>query len=262
MSDTHLDVEETYDIDRAFALPDLTDQDQAPAYTKCATHLDTLYYDTADLRLTTCGATLRRRVGGTHSGWQLRLPNAENAGYEMHRPLCGPIGGPPDTFLRQVRVWVEYSDLRPVARIRTERVIHTFYDPHTRSMAAQVRDDQVSAEVLGDGPQTSRWRELRIRAIDGDGRLLHHLGRRLLDAGAQPTTNPYKLARALGPRLDGARAHRKPNLGPGTLSPPDEATAVENSGHHPRGLANKPSLDIANGRQQDAKRHALSEGAA
>jgi hypothetical protein len=248
MSDAQLDVEETYDVHPTYVLPDLTYPEHALAHTRSDTVLDTLYYDTEDLRLTVRGTTLRRRIGGTRPGWQLRLPAAGTTGTEAHRPLCEPIGAPPDEFRRQVQIWVGDRDIGPVTRIRTERVIHRFYDPHW-CLAAEIRDDRVSAEALGDLPHINQWRELEVETIDDDRRLLHNLATRLVDAGAEPATNPSKLARALGPRLDDVRPRqaqprtRRPPTGViGHLSgqghlfkPNDPRTRTDQTGSHDRG---------------------------
>ena len=65
--------------------------------------LDTIYFDTADLRLIRAGITLRRRTGGKDAGWHLKLPvgKGTRTNYACPWSRC-PIGLPPGGP-RQVR---------------------------------------------------------------------------------------------------------------------------------------------------------------
>jgi CHAD domain-containing protein len=52
------------------------------------------------------------------------------------------------------------------------------------------------------------WQEVEVELVDGDAKLLKAVERKLLKAGAVPSSGPSKLARALGDRLAGGATAR------------------------------------------------------
>ena len=66
----------------AFHLPDLSGVVDGVTVTPPeAVRLETVYYDTADLRLMRTGVALRRRTGGEDAGWHLKLPAGAETRY-------------------------------------------------------------------------------------------------------------------------------------------------------------------------------------
>src|ERR1700749_5294518 len=83
------EIELKYEADPDTVLPPLEDlprvaSEAGPDEQK----LEAEYYDTEDLRLLRAGVTLRRRRGGTDSGWHLKLP----AGPQTRRGIRLPPG--------------------------------------------------------------------------------------------------------------------------------------------------------------------------
>ncbi|MBA3848305.1 MAG: metal-binding protein, partial [Planctomycetes bacterium] len=75
MLQTQPEVERTFEVDDAFAVPTLSGvQGVGSLGPPVDLALDSAYVDTADLRLAAAGITLRRRTGGTDAGWHLKLP--------------------------------------------------------------------------------------------------------------------------------------------------------------------------------------------
>src|SRR5438876_652444 len=87
--------------------------------------METVYYDTADLRLARWGVSLRRRAG---EGWTLKLAQPPSTpgkpGAVLERDELTFQGGaakPPEATLEVVRAYVRKAELVPVARLSTVR---------------------------------------------------------------------------------------------------------------------------------------------
>jgi CHAD domain-containing protein len=192
--------------------------------------LDAIYYDTAELRLLTHGATLRRRSGGHDAGWHVKLPGAKDSGRtEVHAPLnAGEAGAVPGELLRRVAVYARGGDLAPVAHLRTHRRRYLLLDERERCLA-EVARDVVAAQTLGSRRQSgaraaapgigrarggpddggtrtriTQWSEIEVELEDGGSDLLRAAARRLDAAGWHPSPNAHKLDQALADELAGA----------------------------------------------------------
>ena len=105
----------------AFHLPDLNGiVDGLTVTPPEAVRLETVYYDTPDLRLARWGVSLRYRAG---EGWTLKLsPTTEQGMLERDEiTMAGGPNKPPATALALVRAYVRTSQLVPVARLSTMR---------------------------------------------------------------------------------------------------------------------------------------------
>jgi CHAD domain-containing protein len=203
----------------AFHLPDLAGVidgvDVAPPET---VRLETVYYDTPDLRLARWGVSLRRRAG---EGWTLKLPPAKN-GAVLERDELTFQGGtkPPEGALEVVRAYVRSSQLVPVARLSTVRKRVRLVDP-SGTRVAEVVDDEVSVR---DGRRVAaRFREIEIEASGDHGAegIITPLVAKLRVAGAGAPDPTPKHIRALGPR-----ALEPPEVAPEPLLPAPAATDV------------------------------------
>jgi CHAD domain-containing protein len=220
----------------AFHLPDLAGVLEGVAVGPAETvRLETVYYDTPDLRLARWGVSLRHRAG---EGWTLKLAAPPSApgkpGPVLERDELTFEGGakkPPQAALEVVRAYVRRSELVPVARLSTVRRRVRLVDA-TGVRVAEVVDDEVSVR---DGRRVAaRFREIEVEAgtQNGDtGGVLVPLVMRLRGAGAGAPDPTPKHIRALGPR-----AIEPPEVAPEPLLP------------------NAPARDVI--------RHALSESAA
>jgi CHAD domain-containing protein len=152
--------------------------------------LENEYFDTADGRLLRHGITLRRRRGGSDSGWHLKVPSGK-ARTEIR---VGDGDALPQRLTGLVAGITRGGELHEVARIRTRRLTHRLLDERDE-MVVEVDDDTVHATT----PDTVReWREVEVELGEhGDEQLLDSIGQHLRDAGATPTPYPSKLARAL-----------------------------------------------------------------
>ncbi|MFG1906460.1 CHAD domain-containing protein [Kribbella sp. NPDC048928] len=193
-----LEIETKYDVDDSVVLPALH---ELPGVASVAQpvelHLEAVYYDTADLDLAAHKVTLRRRTGGEDDGWHVKFPGASGR-LEVHHPLGRSVRKVPIAVVRTVRVHVRDRELLPVVTLQTWRIVHRLLDAEG-DVLAEVADDQVTATVEGDEPQT--WREWEVELVGGDNLLLDDAGELLRSAGARPASGPSKLARALGDRV-------------------------------------------------------------
>lgn len=165
--------------------------------------LEAEYYDTDDLRLLRAGVTLRRRAGGSDSGWHLKLPVGPGTRREIRLPLShtGQTGQPvPDELAELVRGYTRGKPLVPVARLTTKRRRLTLLDRSGESLA-EVAADDVAAQTLGHSTTVSRWQEVEIELTGGDRHLLKAADALLRDVGLRPAGRSAKLERALAGQL-------------------------------------------------------------
>jgi len=188
----------------AFHLPDLTGVIDGLAVTPPETvRLETVYYDTPDLRLARWGVSLRHRRG---EGWTLKLSSPPSNGARpaamLERDELTFQGGakkPPQAAIDVVRAYVRKSELVPVARLSTtRRRIRLVDDKGAR--VAEVVDDEVSVR---DGRRVAaRFREIELEVFGSDvsDGLVAPLLAKLREAGAGLPDPTPKHIRALGPR--------------------------------------------------------------
>src|SRR5256884_9458433 len=131
--------------------------------------METVYYDTADLRLARWGVSLRRRAG---EGWTLKLaeppskPGNQTAVLERDElTFQGGAKKPPEAALEVVRAYVRKAELVPVARLSTLRRRVRLVDA-SGTRVAEVVDDEVSVR---DGRRVAaRFRGIEVE-IPADG---------------------------------------------------------------------------------------------
>ncbi|UZJ24194.1 CYTH and CHAD domain-containing protein [Rhodococcus antarcticus] len=206
----HLEVERTYEVPTGAVVPPLLDvQGVASVAAPVVHHLDAVYHDTAGLRLAARRITLRRRTGGDDAGWTVKLPSTGDARTELQQPLGRNTRTVPPAVLELVRVHVRDEPLGPVARVRNHRTVHRLLDADGRVLA-EVCDDDVTAEALGESGGMARWREWEVELVGGDTELLDAVAEVLATAGATLSTSPSKLVRALGFRIPNPQPAARP----------------------------------------------------
>ncbi|HEV3103745.1 MAG TPA: CYTH and CHAD domain-containing protein [Candidatus Dormibacteraeota bacterium] len=204
----------------AFHLPDLTGVVDGVTVTPPeAVRLETVYYDTPDLRLARWGVSLRYRAG---EGWTLKLSPSTQEGM-LERDEITFQGGskkPPAAAVGLVRAYVRTSELAPVARLSTmRRRVRLLGADGGR--VAEVVDDEVSVR---DGRRVAaRFREIEVEVAGADGNeaVVAPLVERLRGAGAGAPDPTPKHIRALGPR-----AMEPPEVAPFPVTPESPARDV------------------------------------
>ena len=186
------DVGETTQLPPFHQLPLVDRVEQSVEY-----HLDATYFDTADYALAARRMTLRRRTGGEDAGWHLKMPVSSDERREIREPLAVDPNIVPQSFLLLLRVHVRDRVLIPVARLRTQRIVHRLRDMHGEVLA-DFCDDRVEAQRLGPDPANLIWREWELELADGSTTLLDAAESMLAIADVLPSAYPSKLARVLG----------------------------------------------------------------
>jgi CHAD domain-containing protein len=195
-----VETERKWEADPEVVLPSLADLPQVASESDPEEFaLEAEYFDTDDLRLLRAGITLRRRRGGDDAGWHLKLPAGADSRIELQVPL-GRGGTVPAELARLVRARARTAALRPVARIATTRRRRILLDSAGKSLA-ELADDQVSAQSLGQVTALSQWREVELELTGGGRLLLAAADDRLRRAGLRPAGRSAKLELALAGRL-------------------------------------------------------------
>lgn len=237
----HIEREVKLGAGPAFHLPDLAGVIEGVAVAPPETvRMETVYYDTPDLRLARWGVSLRHRAG---EGWTLKLapppstPGKPSAVLERDElTFQGAAKKPPEGAIEVVRAYVRRSELVPVARLSTVRRRVRLVDA-TGTRVAEVVDDEVSVR---DGRRVAaRFREIEVEVPAGRAQgalsnktngangpaggtnetvgadlILTPLVTRLRQAGAGAPDPTPKHIRALGPR-----AIEPPEVSPEPLLP-------------------------------------------
>ncbi|MEV6605205.1 CYTH and CHAD domain-containing protein [Kutzneria sp. NPDC051319] len=158
--------------------------------------LDAVYHDTADLRLAQSGVTLRRRSGGTDAGWHLKLPVGRDARDEVRAKGTKDAKRVPKELSDLVLGLTRGEPLAPVAHIRTKRKRWELLDGEGH-VAAEMVEDDVIAQTLGENEEVKAWREVEVELVHGGGEVFEVVERHL----GRPSTAPAKLVRLLGERI-------------------------------------------------------------
>jgi CHAD domain-containing protein len=154
--------------------------------------LSSTYFDTDDLRLAAGSITLRRRMpeGGDTAVWQLKLGRGQD---RLELEWDAPDERVPDEVARLVLAHTRARPLSAVATLRTER---SGVLVHAKGVdVAEVVVDAV--DVLSDGETVTSFEEIEAELVDGGGRDLRRLERRLRRAGAVDPDGRPKLLQAL-----------------------------------------------------------------
>jgi CHAD domain-containing protein len=158
--------------------------------------LDNTYFDTPGAGLRVFGITLRRRVGGSETGWQLKVPSG-TARTELQS------GSRAKTLPRALAEGVEGllagESLDPVASIVTTRTAYQLRNADGE-LVLEVADDQVESGPPDGESTLHTWREVEVElGPAGKKKDLKRARNLLQSAGASPSTSRTKLDRALGP---------------------------------------------------------------
>jgi hypothetical protein len=214
VTETHLEIERTYDLPEGADLPDLvgvggvlSTERQEPFA------LDATYWDTDRLDLVAARVTVRRRTGGPDAGWHIKRAESDTVRHEQHFPLTEDPDTVPDEVLAALFTERRGRALHPVVRIETTRAVTRLLDEDGDQVGELADDAVVATRLDADAPaEPNRWREVEVETTNideaGAHRFLDALDGRFADVGAAPAAVSSKLARGLAgapaPRLQTA----------------------------------------------------------
>ena len=180
--------------------------------------LETVYYDTPDLRLVRWGCSLRLRQG---EGWTLKLPTTGQSQALTRRELEFPNreSHPPDAAVSLVLAYLRRSPLVPVVSLSTLRRRTELCNAEGHLIAELVDDDVSVIQALR---VQNRFREVEVELRDPTAEpLVQPILARLREAGGADEGNLTKLVRAMG-----ARATAPPEVDPVAVSTASTAGEV------------------------------------
>jgi CHAD domain-containing protein len=193
MAEVAPEIETKFDVAPDFAVPPLDALAGKHGHVDVdVVHLVSTYYDTEARDLLRQRLALRRRLGDADTGWQLKVPASEGR-TELRWPPEGDE--PPIEMLDLLGPFLRGHPLHPAVTVDTTRTRHRLV-AEDGSMLAEIAADDVRAIDEGGGVRAPRWHEVEVELGEGSRDLLQDVGKRLLHAGACPSTSRSKLARA------------------------------------------------------------------
>jgi CHAD domain-containing protein len=158
--------------------------------------LENTYFDTAGAGLRVFGVTLRRRVGGSETGWQLKVPHGTARTELQSGSRAKKL---PTTLAEGVTGLQAGESLDPVATVMTTRTAYRILDA-ADELVLEIADDQVESGLPDGKSMLHSWREVEVELGPAGKQKDARRARKLLTAaGATPSTIRTKLDRALGP---------------------------------------------------------------
>jgi inorganic triphosphatase YgiF len=146
------------------------------------------------------GITLRRRIGGSETGRQLKVPSG-TARAELQSEW--PTKTLPLPLAEGVEGLLAGESLDAVARIMTTRTAYQLLNADNE-LVLKIADDQVESGPPEDDSALHSWRELEAElGRAGKKKDLKRARKLLQSAGAAPSTSRTKLDRTLGALSDG-----------------------------------------------------------
>jgi CHAD domain-containing protein len=187
--------EDKFEVDPDWVLPQISDL--VPAGGRVdqeVRELDNTYFDTPGAGLRLFGVTLRRRVGGPETGWQLKVPNG-TARTELQSDSHAKTM--PSALAEAVAGLLAGESLDPVAKLVTTRRAYRILNADDQ-LVLEIADDQVRSGPPDGKSTLHSWREVEVELGPVGKKDLKRAGRVLRAAGATPSALGTKLDRALG----------------------------------------------------------------
>jgi CHAD domain-containing protein len=197
--------EDKYEVDPDWVMPPLTELvPDGGRLDQEVRKLDNTYFDTPGAGLRLFGITLRRRVGGSETGWQLKVPNG-TARTELQSGSRAKTL--PPALAKGVEGLLAGENLDPVAAMVTTRTAYQLRNADGE-LVLEIADDQVESGPPDGESMLHSWREVEVElGPAGKKKDLRRARKLLQDAGASPSTSRTKLDRALAPASpDGQQA--------------------------------------------------------
>jgi inorganic triphosphatase YgiF len=197
--------EDKFEVDSDWVMPQLTDLvPDGGRLDQQVRELDNTYFDTPGAGLRVFGITLRRRVGGSETGWQLKVPNG-TARTELQSGSRAKTL--PSALAKGVEGLLAGESLDSVAAIMTTRTAYRVLNADAE-LVFEIADDQVESGPPDGESMLRSWREVEVELGPAGKKQDLKRARQLLeDAGASASTSRTKLDRALTPTSGGMVGH-------------------------------------------------------
>jgi CHAD domain-containing protein len=189
--------EDKYEVDSDWVLPPIASLvPNGGRLDQEVRRLENTYFDTPGAGLRVFGVTLRRRVGGSETGWQLKVPNGTSRTELQSGSRARKL---PAALANGVTGLQAGEKLDPVATVLTTRTAYRVVNADDE-LVLEIADDQVDSGLPDGKSPLHSWRELEVElGPAGNQKDLKKARKLLTAAGATPSTMRTKLDRALGP---------------------------------------------------------------
>ena len=176
--------EDKFEVDPDWVLPQVMDLvPDGGRLDQEVRQLDNTYFDTPGAALRLFGITLRRRVGGSETGWQLKVPNG-TARTELQSGSRAKTL--PSALAEGVEGLLAGESLDPVATIVTTRTAYRLLDADGE-LVLEIADDQVQSGPPDGESTLHSWREVEVELGPAGKKKDLKRARKLLQAaGASP----------------------------------------------------------------------------
>jgi CHAD domain-containing protein len=201
---TMTEEEDKFEVESDWVMPPLTELvPDGGSLDQQTRTLDNTYFDTAGAGLRLFGITLRRRIGGSETGWQLKVPSG-TARTELQSEW--PTKTLPPALEKGVEGLLAGESLDAVAAIKTTRTAYRLLNADSE-LILEIADDQVQSGPPDGESMLHSWRELEVELGPAGKKKDLKRARKLLQAaGASPSSIKTKLGRALGPAVPDGQA--------------------------------------------------------
>ena len=196
--------ENKFEVDADWVLPQLADlRPDGGRLDHAVRKLDNTYFDTPSAGLRLFGITLRRRVGGSETGWQLKVPSGTARTELQSGSRTKTL---PPAVAAAVAGLLAGESLGPVAKIVTTRTAYRLLNA-AGDLVMEIADDQVESGPLDGESTLHSWREVEVElGPAGTEKDLKRASELLRASGAAPSAARTKLDRALGPTSQDGQA--------------------------------------------------------
>jgi CHAD domain-containing protein len=188
--------EDKFDVDAGWVMPDIAAL--VPEGGRCVQEvrsLDSTYFDTPGAALRMFGVTLRRRIGGSDTGWQLKVPNGTSRTELQSGSRSKTV---PRALSDAVSGLLAGESVAAVATLATTRTAYRLFDADDQ-LVLEVADDQVESGPADAELPIRSWRQIEVELGPAGKKKTQKKVRKLLrSAGAKPSDSRNKLDQALG----------------------------------------------------------------
>jgi CHAD domain-containing protein len=188
--------EDKFDVDSAWVMPDIAAiVPEGGRLVHEVRSLDSTYFDTPGAALRIFGVTLRRRIGGSDTGWQLKVPNGTSRTELQSGSRSKTV---PRALSDALSGLLAGESVAAVATLATTRTAYCLFDAD-QQLVLEVADDRVeSGPADGELPVRS-WRQVEVELGPAGGKkTLKKVWKLLRASGAEPSDSRNKLDQALG----------------------------------------------------------------
>ena len=161
---TYEEREDKYDVEADWVMPPVAALvPDGGRFVQEVRTLDSTYFDTPSAGLRLFGVTLRRRVGGAETGWQLKVPNGTS---RMELQSGSRAKTLPRALADAVAGLLAGEQVAAVARLVTTRTAYRIFDADGQ-LVVEIADDEVESGPADAELPVQSWRQVEVELGPG-----------------------------------------------------------------------------------------------